>query len=68
LATAPVITVPSITLEGDANGAPHPDSGIYANKFTGKYKHKLIEGGIGHNLPQEAPKDFAQAIIEADSY
>lgn len=68
LATAPVITVPSITLEGDANGAPHPDSSIYANKFTGKYKHKLIEGGIGHNLPQEAPKAFAEAIIEVDSY
>ncbi len=68
LATAPVITVPSITLEGDSNGAPHPDSSIYANKFTGKYKHKLIEGGIGHNLPQEAPKDFAEAIIEVDSY
>jgi pimeloyl-ACP methyl ester carboxylesterase len=68
LAIAPVITVPSITLEGDANGAPHPDSSIYANKFTGKYKHKLIEGGIGHNLPQEAPKEFADAIIEVDSY
>jgi pimeloyl-ACP methyl ester carboxylesterase len=68
LATAPVITVPAITLEGDANGAPHPDSSTYASKFTGKYKHRLIEGGIGHNLPQEAPKDFADAIIEVDSY
>ena len=68
LSTAPVITVPSITLEGDANGAPHPDSSIYANKFTGRYKHKLIKGGIGHNLPQEAPKEFANAIIEVDSY
>jgi pimeloyl-ACP methyl ester carboxylesterase len=68
LAAAPVITVPSITLEGDANGAPHPDSSVYANKFTGKYKHRLVEGGIGHNLPQEAPKDFADAIIEVDSY
>jgi len=68
LATAPVIRVPSITLEGDANGAPHPDSSVYANKFTGKYKHTLIEGGIGHNLPQEAPKAFAAAIIEVDSY
>ena len=68
LATGPVITVPSITLEGDANGAPHPDSSIYANKFTGKYKHKLITEGIGHNLPQEAPKEFADAIIEVDSY
>jgi len=68
LATAPVIRVPSITLEGDANGAPHPDSSVYANKFTGKYKHTFIEGGIGHNLPQEAPKAFAAAIIEVDSY
>ena len=68
LAAAPVITVPSITLEGDANGAPHPDSSVYANKFTGKYKHRLVEGGVGHNLPQEAPKDFADAIIEVDSY
>jgi len=68
LATGPVITIPSITLEGDANGAPHPDSSAYAGKFKGKYKHKLITGGIGHNLPQEAPKEFADAIIEADSY
>jgi pimeloyl-ACP methyl ester carboxylesterase len=68
LATAPVITMPTISMEGDANGAPHPDSSIYAAKFTGKYKHKLIEGGIGHNLPQEAPKEFADAIIEVSSY
>lgn len=67
LAAGPVIKVPSITLEGDANGAPHPDSSGYASKFTGKYKHRLITGGIGHNLPQEAPKDFAEAIIEVDS-
>jgi pimeloyl-ACP methyl ester carboxylesterase len=66
LATAPVITVPSITLEGDANGAPHPDPTAYAKKFTTKYAHRLVTGGIGHNLPQEAPKDFAQAIIDAD--
>ncbi|WP_336518429.1 alpha/beta hydrolase [Pollutibacter soli] len=66
LAEAPVISVPSITLEGDANGAPHPDSRLYAKKFTGKYSHRLLKG-IGHNLPQEAPKDFADAIIEADS-
>jgi pimeloyl-ACP methyl ester carboxylesterase len=68
LAEAPVITVPSITLEGDANGAPHADSNAYAKKFSGKYVHRIINGGIGHNLPQEAPKDFADAIIEADSY
>jgi pimeloyl-ACP methyl ester carboxylesterase len=64
LATAPVITVPTITLEGDANGAPHPDPGTYAGKFTGKYAHRLVQGGIGHNLPQEAPKAFADAVLE----
>jgi len=64
LAASPVITVPTITLEGDANGAPHPDSAAYANKFSGKYEHRLITGGIGHNLPQEAPQAFAQAIID----
>jgi pimeloyl-ACP methyl ester carboxylesterase len=68
LAQAPVITVPSITLEGDANGAPHPPETSYAKKFSGRYAHKLIKGGIGHNLPQEAPKAFADAIVEADSY
>jgi pimeloyl-ACP methyl ester carboxylesterase len=68
LAKGPVITVPSITLEGDANGAPHPPEGAYAKKFSGKYSHKTITGGIGHNLPQEAPQAFANAIIEADSF
>jgi pimeloyl-ACP methyl ester carboxylesterase len=68
LATAPAITVPSVTLEGDANGAPHPDPSKYAAKFTGKYAHHTITGGIGHNLPQEAPKAFADAIIEADGF
>jgi pimeloyl-ACP methyl ester carboxylesterase len=68
LAEGPVITVPTITLEGDANGAPHPDAGSYSGKFSGKYVHKVINGGIGHNLPQEAPKAFADAIVEADSY
>ena len=68
LAEAPVITVPAITLEGDANGAPHPKAELYAKKFTGKYSHRVINGGIGHNLPQEAPKAFADAIIEADGY
>lgn len=63
-----MITVPAITMEGDANGAPHPDSSAYANKFTGKYEYRLIKGGIGHNLPQEAPKDFADAIIKVDSF
>ena len=68
LAESPAIPVPTITLEGDSNGAPHPDSNVYAKKFTGKYEHKLIRGGIGHNLPQEAPKDFADAIVEVDSF
>jgi len=68
LAEAPVITVPTITMEGDANGAPHPPESAYAKKFSGKYTHKLITGGIGHNLPQEAPKAFANAIIEVDGY
>jgi pimeloyl-ACP methyl ester carboxylesterase len=66
LAAAPAIAVPTITLEGDANGAPHPDPKAYAKKFTGRYAHRLVTGGIGHNLPQEAPQDFAQAIIDAD--
>jgi pimeloyl-ACP methyl ester carboxylesterase len=68
LAGFPVITVPTITLEGDANGAPHPDASSYARKFSGKYSHRVIEGGIGHNLPQEAPEDFAKAIVEVDGY
>jgi pimeloyl-ACP methyl ester carboxylesterase len=66
LATAPTIGVPTITMEGDANGAPHPDPSAYAKKFTGKYRHVNVGGGIGHNLPQEAPKAFADAVIEAD--
>ena len=68
LAEFPVITVPTITLEGDANGAPHLDSSAYAKKFSGKYTHRVINGGIGHNLPQEAPQAFAEAVIEVDSY
>jgi pimeloyl-ACP methyl ester carboxylesterase len=68
LAEAPVITVPTITLEGDVNGAPHPDAGSYARKFSGKYSHRLIKGGVGHNLPQEAPEDFARAVVEVSGY
>jgi pimeloyl-ACP methyl ester carboxylesterase len=64
LAAFPVITVPTITMEGDANGAPHPEPAAYAKKFSGKYSHRLIEGGIGHNLPQEAPQAFAQAVVD----
>jgi len=65
LAELPVIGVPTVTLEGDANGAPHPDPKAYAGKFSGKYAHRLVTGGIGHNLPQEAPQAFADAVIEA---
>jgi pimeloyl-ACP methyl ester carboxylesterase len=65
LAAAPDITVPAITVEGDANGAPHSEASAYVGKFTGKYQHRVIGGGVGHNLPQEAPHAFAQAIIDA---
>ena len=68
LATFPAITVPTITMEGDANGAPHPDPASYAKRFTGKYKHQLISGGVGHNLPQEAPRAFADAVIAVDHF
>ena len=68
LAKGPAITVPTVTLEGDANGAPHPDPGSYANKFLGKYTHRVIKGGIGHNLRQEAPQAFTEAIVEVDGY
>jgi pimeloyl-ACP methyl ester carboxylesterase len=68
LARFPDIRVPTITLEGDANGAAHPDPSAYARKFTGRYEHRTIGGGIGHNLPQEAPGAFAQAIADADRF
>jgi pimeloyl-ACP methyl ester carboxylesterase len=68
LAVGPVISVPTITLEGDANGAPHPEPGSYAKKFSGKYMHRLIDGGVGHNLPQEAPQAFAQAVIDVAKF
>jgi len=67
LAQAPDITVPTMTLEGDANGAFHPDASAYASKFSGSYAHRVITGGVGHNLPQEAPQAFAQAIIDVDA-
>jgi len=68
LAQFPVITVPAITLEGDANGAPHPDPSSYAKKFSGKYENRIIKGGVGHNLPQEAPRAFAKAVVDVDGY
>ena len=68
LAQGPIIVVPTITLEGDANGAPHTDPSAYAKKFSGKYTHRTIAGGIGHNLPQEAPQAFSQAVIDVDGY
>ena len=67
LAKGPVITVPTITMEGDANGAPHPEPAAYAKKFSGKYAHRTISGGIGHNLPQEAPRAFAEAVVDVDA-
>ena len=60
--------VPTITLEGDANGAPHPDASSYAKKFSAKYAHRIIKGGVGHNLPQEAPQAFAEAVVAVDGY
>ncbi len=68
LALGPLITVPTITLEGDANGAPHADGSAYANKFSGKYEHRVIRGGVGHNLPQEAPQAFSKAVIDVDHF
>ena len=69
LALLPTIAAPTITLEGDANGAPHPPApSAYRQKFTGKYANRIITGGIGHNLPQEAPQAFAQAVIDVDGF
>ncbi len=68
LAQGPPITVPTITLEGDANGAPHPDASSYASKFSGRYEHRIVQGGVGHNLPQEAPQEFAKAVIDVDGF
>jgi pimeloyl-ACP methyl ester carboxylesterase len=68
LAKAPVVTVPTITLEGDSNGAPHLEPASYAGKFSGKYEHRTIQGGIGHNLPQEAPEAFAKAVVDVDGF
>jgi pimeloyl-ACP methyl ester carboxylesterase len=68
LAEGPLISVPTITLEGDANGAPHPDAASYAQRFSDKYAHRVITGGVGHNLPQEAPRDFTEAVVEVDGY
>ncbi len=68
LARAPDISVPTITMEGDANGAPHPPASAYAKKFSGKYAHRLITGGIGHNLPQEAPQAFAEAVVDVNGF
>src|SRR6476620_2696342 len=68
LAESPVISVPTITMEGDANGAPHPEPSAYAKKFSGKYAHRTIGGGVGHNLPQEAPQAFADAVVEVSRW
>ncbi len=66
LADGPIISVPTITMESDANGAPHPDASSYAGKFSGKYAHRVVTGGVGHNLPQEAPQSFVEAVIDVD--
>ena len=66
LAKAPTISVPTVTLQGDADEAPHPDSIVYAAKFSGPYSHRVITGGVGHNLPQEAPRAFAKAVIDVE--
>lgn len=68
LAALPTIAVPTITLEGDANGAPHPEPAAYAKRFSGRYEHRLVSGGIGHNLPQEAPQAFAAAVMDVDRF
>jgi pimeloyl-ACP methyl ester carboxylesterase len=68
LAALPVVTVPAITMEGDSNGAIHAPSTAYRNKFSGKYDYRLITGGVGHNIPQEAPQAFAQAIVDVDGF
>jgi pimeloyl-ACP methyl ester carboxylesterase len=68
LAQRPDITVPTITMEGDANAAPHPDPATYAGKFKGRYEHRLVSGGVGHNLPQEAPREFARAVLDVASW
>ena len=68
LAAAPDVKVPTITLEGDANGAPHLEAAAYAKKFSGRYQHRVVTGGIGHNLPQEAPQAFAQAVVDVDRF
>lgn len=68
VAEGPSISVPTITMEGDANGAPHADPSAYAKRFTGKYEHRNLSGGVGHNIPQEAPKDFARAVIDVGAW
>jgi len=68
LAQGPLITVPTITLEGDANGAPHPEAASYREKFTGPYAHHVLTGGVGHNPPQEAPRAFADAVVQVDRF
>jgi len=68
LAAGPGITVPAITLEGDDNGAPHADGSAYTNKFSGKYAHRIIKGGVGRNLPHEAPQALAHAVVEVDGF
>jgi hypothetical protein len=64
LTAAPAMIAPTITMEGDANGAPHPDAAVCAKKFIGRYRHRVADGRIGHNLPREAPQAFAKAVLD----
>jgi pimeloyl-ACP methyl ester carboxylesterase len=66
LSQGPVVSVPTITIASDFDG-PAADGTAYAKKFPGKYSHRILKG-IGHNVPQEAPQAFAQAVIDVDSY
>ncbi|WP_353064990.1 hypothetical protein RBB77_04390 [Tunturibacter psychrotolerans] len=68
MAVASPVSVPAITMEGDSNGAIHLYSAAHRNKFSGNYEHRLITGGVGHNLPQEAPQAFAKAVIDVDGF
>ncbi|MDT0542890.1 MULTISPECIES: alpha/beta fold hydrolase [Streptomyces] len=67
LARRPVIGVPTVTLDGERDPfTPAGDGAMYRDKFSGPYAHRTLKG-IGHNVPQEAPEAFAEAVLEADS-
>lgn len=66
LAGSPAVSVPTVTIASDFDG-PAIDGAPYRKKFTGKYAHRILKG-IGHNVPQEAPRAFADAVLEAAGY